>query len=572
MAGSFVHAYPHVCISLENTLANKTGAWRYIRPKREGRLAPCHAACPIGNDIPKFVSAIARGEPTEALRILLEENPFPGVCGRVCRGFCMDRCNRAEIDESVNVSNLERLTADLWEAPAVGTRPGKGHAVAVVGAGPAGLACSYFLARLGHDVTLFESADSLGGLMRTGIPSYRLPRDILNREIDRILKLGVAVRTGTTLGENLPLEELAQFDAVFLGLGAQKEVEIDLPSNGEGAGLITGLGFLREVNSGKKVDIGKKVAVIGGGNTAVDSARVARRLGAKVFIVYRRSEDEMPAFHTEIEEAREEGIEFLYLTSPVGLRRKSGNLEVLTCCRNVLGEPGPDGRRQPIPIKEDSFDLDVNSVILAIGERPDVDFLSELIPLDKGRMVVDACQSTRKDGIFAGGDMVSQIWTVSHAISSGKRAAMAIDLKLSSKETSLSDFAVNSNGGVSFACYLEGKKAWKEIGAEVVSYTQLNGDYLVRTPRFLVAKVSRSLRKNSFAEVNLGYDPETGQREAERCISCGTCNVCENCYLLCPDMAISMTAEGPVIDYDYCKGCGICIKECPCGALEGEVG
>jgi NADPH-dependent glutamate synthase beta subunit-like oxidoreductase len=541
---------PFLSISLQSTLWNKTGTWRYLRPSYVTRRAPCSEACPIEQDISFYLTSLADGKPEEAWRKILESNPFPSICGRVCHHPCERDCNRKDYDEPLAINSLERFLGDwgIKAGPPDGRGiPKKKERVAVIGSGPAGLSCSYFLAREGYGVTVFEAMKEAGGMLRYGIPKYRLPRNILDREISRVQSLGVEIKTGKRLGGDLGPEELRPYAAVFLATGAWAEQKPKLPGD-DLPGVWHGLSFLREVNSGRKVPLGKKVLVVGGGNTAIDSARVAWRMGCKVTVLYRREKADMPAIPDEIEEAAKEGVDFIFQAAPIkimGNRRTQG----VDCLKTKPGKPDASGRRSPVLIQGSGFTLKSDSVILALGERADLSFLPEGMGAENGLIATDGWGRTSLAGFFAGGDAATGQGYVSQAIASGKKGARAIDR------------------------YLRGKKENpEEDHREGVRLDNLNLDYFRPQKRAGISSLAVNQRRGKFTEVHKGLSPARAEEEAGRCFSCGNCIQCNVCLMVCPDVAVSFLPgeKKYLIDYDHCKGCGICAVECPRSAMKLE--
>jgi 2-oxoacid:acceptor oxidoreductase delta subunit (pyruvate/2-ketoisovalerate family) len=560
---------PYQPISIASMEWNRTGSWRYLRPRFENKTPPCNEGCPAGQDIEGAMALIGKGKFLEAWEIFKQENPFPGVCGRVCYHPCESSCNRGDFDEPVSINALERFMADM--ASKHGRRlPWKGEKrpekIAVIGSGPAGLTCAYHLARMGYGVTVFESLPVLGGMLRVGIPEYRLPKKVLEEEIDQILELGVRTEINARLGENMTLDDLKEYQSIFLAMGNHQSKSLRIPGE-EAEGMMSGVEFLREVGLGRKVSLGKRVAVIGGGNTAVDAARSALRLGAKPFILYRRTREEMPAFPAEILEAEEEGIEISFLVSPVRVTRVNGKVSRLDCVKNRLGPPDEDGRRRPVEIKGSDFSLEVDQIISAIGEEADLSPLPKKLGIKDNTIPTDERGATRQAGIFAGGDIIQQPRTVVHAIGSGKRAAIFIDCLLQGRkwEGLFEALRVGEKGSLSMKRYLREEKEGTPPGSKTVRLKDLNLDYFEYKKRLKIPKAKASRRFGSFGEVNLGFSEEGAVEEAGRCFDCGVCNRCDNCYIFCPDVAIHKREEGELneIDYEHCKGCGICMEECP---------
>jgi 2-oxoacid:acceptor oxidoreductase delta subunit (pyruvate/2-ketoisovalerate family) len=554
---------PDTTVSLGTTLYNKTGTWRYMRPVYRNKTSPCNYACPAGEDIVNYLQMVVRGEYEQARQRILEENPLIGVCGRVCPHPCESECNRAELGGAIAIHAMERFLADLpgkHELPRAEKTAPRGAKVAIIGSGPAGLSCAYQLARRGYKVTIFEALPVIGGMLRVGIPAYRLPRDVLDREIAAIQSLGVAIRTGLRLGENLKFEDLRDYQAVLLAVGQHRSRKLNVP--GEGAqGVLPGLEFLRRINLGEKVEIGPKVAVIGGGNTAMDAARSALRLGAKtVMVLYRRSRYEMPAIDEEIEETEQEGVRIEYLTAPVEVLTTDGRVAGLECVRMRLGEPDERGRRRPEPIFGSNYTLSVETVIPALGQEADLSFLDEAVRKAAGLIVIDEAAATSRHGVFASGDAATGAGTVAHAIGSGKRAALAIDRLLNGQ--TLAGFpALNEHVHV----------AARNVDPTIVRFEDINPAYFTPEPRTAQSQRPAAERVKDFREVNLGFTESEALREAQRCFSCGTCNQCDTCWLYCPDVCIQRREHDSYeFNYDYCKGCGVCAEECPRGAINME--
>jgi 2-oxoacid:acceptor oxidoreductase gamma subunit (pyruvate/2-ketoisovalerate family) len=523
-----------------------TGDWATRRPQRRRLTPPCNHACPAGNDVQGFVQAVLREKYNEALGILLETSPFPGVCGRVCPAPCMDACNRGLFDEAVNVRELERYVADhgtreVWH------QPWRSERVAVVGSGPAGLSAAYHLARLGYPVTVFEAGDELGGVMRTGIPPYRLPRSVLDEEVAFILDHGVEARTGHPIRRGELLDLTREFASVFVATGLQEARSLDLgvERGGSSDRIEQGIDFLDRVRNGTVMLDGERVLVLGGGNTAIDAARSARRLGARsVHIVYRRTRTEMPAIHEEIEAAQEEGIAIDELVSPVRVR-KNGVSMLLTCQRMRLGEADKSGRRSPVPeSSEDAFfDITCDRVILALGQGTDLSILPE------GAEVRDEQTFLGLTGapVFCGGDFASHDGTVTAAIGSGRRAAWHIHRTLT------------------------GEDLFPPAPEPVAGAEYISTHVFAHSPQRRGRSIPVLLRRRTFAEVHRGlaegFETNPALEEASRCFSCGVCNECDTCVHYCPEGILSRDDDGYKFDYDYCKGCGVCAAQCPRGVI-----
>ena len=561
---------PMISISLGHMDWNKTGAWRAQRPFYEDKTSPCSAACPAGNDIVAFIQKTAQGDFEGAWNLIKEENPFPGICGRVCFHPCESKCNRASYDEPIAIHALERFVSDFASnlnkkiQKVTGARKEK---VAIIGSGPAGMSCAYHLAKLRYDVTVFESSSLAGGMLRTGIPSYRLPKDVLDREISNIAELGVAIRTDVPLGEKLKLEDLKNYQAIFIATGAHQSRGLDIPGE-KGRSVFSGLDLLKKINLSKRAKLGDKVAIIGGGNTAVDVARSVIRLGKKPTILYRRSKEEMPAFEEEMLEALEEGVKIRYLVNPIRIQQ-NGGVKRLECVRMELGEKDESGRRRPAPVPNSKFYFEADSVIIGAGEEIAVSFLPKGMEKRGGIVLTQRDGGTGIKGIFAGGDLTSNQRTVAHAIGSGKKAALAMDCYLKGKdpEEALRQILIGEGPSISIYRYFHPEE--RQMNPHVVAFEELNTDYFEPSRRQRESKGIVKKRIKGFGEVTSSFTEDVALDEAERCFSCGTCVECENCYVFCPDASIIKTGEvlSHQVDYDFCKGCGICFSECPRGAI-----
>ena len=475
---------PMISISLGDMDWNKTGAWRAQRPFYEDKTPPCSAACPAGNDIVAFIQKITQGDFEGAWNLIKEENPFPGICGRVCFHPCESKCNRGDYDEPIAIHALERFVSDfasnlnkkIEKVPGV-----KKEKIAIIGSGPAGMSCAYHLAKLHYDVTVFESSSSAGGMLRSGIPSYRLPKNVLDREISNIEALGVEIRTGISFGEDLKLDDLKDYQAIFIATGAHRGRGLHIPGEKE-KGVISGLDLLRKINLGKKVKLGDKMAIIGGGNTAIDVARSVIRMGKKATILYRRSKEEMPAFEEEMMEAIEEGVKIRYLVNPIRIQQKEC-LKRLECLRMELGEKDESGRRRPVPIPNSNFFIEADSVIIAAGEEIEVSFLPKGMERREGIVLTQRDGSTGIKGIFAGGDLTSNQRTVAHAIGSGKKAALAIDCYLKGKDSEEAIRQILIGEGPSLSIFRHLHPEERTMNPHVVTFEELNMDYFEPSKR-----------------------------------------------------------------------------------------
>jgi NADPH-dependent glutamate synthase beta subunit-like oxidoreductase len=536
-------------VDLRTVVPYKTGSWRTMQPLNIMQTPPCSHSCPINNDIRGFLRTLAdKQDFDEAWHVLTRTNPLPATCGRVCPHPCEGGCNRRDFDHPLAINSAERSVGDYGLEKRLEHKkliPKRKEKVAVIGSGPAGLSCAFHLAKRGFQVKIFEAKSDPGGMMRYGIPSYRLPKEVMNREIDAILRLGIDLECNAKVGVNIPMDQLIQFyDAVFMGPGAQLGVPIGVPGE-EARGVYTGVDFLKMVNSGKTVEVGKDLVVVGGGNTAMDSARVAKRLGANVCVVYRRTRVEMPAITAEIDEAMEERIMFRYHTNPVKIIADEGRVVGLLCVQMELKEPDASGRARPVPIPGSEAVIPADTVIMATGQAVDYDGL-EVQRIDHKWISTNEMQMTSLDKVFAGGDAVLGLETVSAAIGQGMRAAEAIE------------------------DYIEGQVESRLSPPPVIYSKDLNTYYYQKSHRFQREALPVHIRLKGFSEIYPAFDRDGITKEAGRCFSCGLCFNCANCYMYCPDNAVKKAKSGTTyeFDLDFCKGCGLCAKECPCHYIQ----
>ncbi len=438
---------PPMSVSDRTTEVNHTGSWKYLHPEYHDRVAPCVEGCPVGVDIEGYMSLLRDGRIDDACDLLLREHPIPAVTGRVCDHPCESRCNRSSYDGAVAIHSVERMLGDRILAAPLPARAERSHSenVAVVGSGPAGLACAYHLVRLGYGVDVFEHGAQPGGMLRQGIPTYRLPREVLDREIERLESLGVSFHCNAEVGTWPTWPTLAaSHDAVFVGVGAQRGRKMGVPGE-QLAGVRQGLDFLRAANNGETPATGSQVVVIGGGNTAMDCARTALRLGGKgttVVVLYRRTREEMPAIADEVADAMHEGVKFIFLAAPSAFEMKNGRLSVV-CTPMELGEPDASGRRRPVPTGEKPKRMAADTVLLAIGEDVALDGFPLVLGED-GSLRTDAWGATGDTAVFSGGDVTGEQRTVARALGAGKRAAIGIDRYFSQSRGESNDVAVET--------------------------------------------------------------------------------------------------------------------------------
>lgn len=535
-----VDDYPEIPVSLTSTRTGpKTGTWRSVRPVLAERSAPCSAGCPAGVGIATYLRDIKAGRLDVAFEAMTLRNPFPRITGRVCPHRCEEACNLATAtgNEPISVRAVERWLGDATaHLPHPLPERRTGRRTAVVGSGPAGLAAAHYLRRSGHDVVVFERRERAGGILRYGIPEYRLPARIVDEEIGRLRAMGIEFQTGVALGIDVTLEDLeASYAAVFVATGAWKERSLGI----EGEHLLEpGLGFLETVNRGEAALPGHRCAVIGGGNTAMDVARVLRRLGAAVTVLYRRTAAEIPAIREEYERAVADGVVFRWLTLPRLVEKDEMGL-VVTVEEMRLGETDESGRPRPEPTGA-TRTLHFHNVFAATGETADLTPFPDRMKDGRGWLAVDNGGATAEPLVYAGGDLATGPGTVIEAIVAGRRAARAIDHQ----------FGLGH--------------LWQvEEPTGVVNANEVNPTYLPRSAR---AVEPASWLPDPFAEDALTMLDGDALAEIERCLSCGSCNDCGTCFVFCPDGAITWE-DGPIVDYEYCKGCGICVAECPGHAL-----
>jgi 2-oxoacid:acceptor oxidoreductase delta subunit (pyruvate/2-ketoisovalerate family) len=527
-----------------SSLANKTGTWRTERPVYVDRLPPCNAQCPAGEDIQGWLLLAESGDYETAWRHLTRDNPFPAIMGRVCYHSCEGACNRAKLDAAVGINSVERFLGDqalergwAFDAPPAATD----RHVLIVGGGPSGMSAAYQLRRLGHAVTVLEAGPLLGGMMRFGIPKYRLPRAVLDAEMQRIVAMGVTVQLNTKVFDLARTMKEGGYDAAFLAVGAHIAKRTYIPAK-DSSRILDAVAVLRSMEGADGAEqpmLGRRVVVYGGGNTALDVARTAKRLGAtEAIIVYRRTREKMPAHDFEVEEALQEGVLVKWLSTI-----KAAGDGALTIEKMVL-----DGQGLPQPTGEFET-LEADSLILALGQDVDLSLLDDVpgLTLKDGVVQVDpATMMTSHPGLFAGGDMVPAERNVTVAVGHGKKAARHID------------------------AWLRGAKVEVAVKHGAATFERLNSWYYSDAPKTLQPQLDIARRTSSFDEVQGGLSADNALFEARRCLSCGNCFECDNCYGVCPDNAVIKLGPGKgyEFNYDYCKGCGVCVAECPSGSID----
>jgi NADPH-dependent glutamate synthase beta subunit-like oxidoreductase/Pyruvate/2-oxoacid:ferredoxin oxidoreductase delta subunit len=546
-----------------------------LRPTYVEKTPPCTANCPSGNDIRGWLTMVALREKLglsleeareQAWHLYADTSPFPAVMGRVCPHPCEGHCNRKEKDGAVSINTVERWIGDygIEHGLRVSRLEGeedKQERIAVIGAGPSGLSCAYQLARRGYKVTVFESLPKAGGMLRYGIPVYRLPREVLDAEIKAIEELGVEIRCNTAVGKDVSFEQLHEdYAAVYVAIGAHRGKSLGVPGE-DGPGVWTGTEFLNHVNSGKRVEVGGNVVVIGGGDTAIDAARVSkrvtmdsasvsRRMGAEVTILYRRTRTEMPAIDREIEEALEEGIDIVYLAAPKEvLRDEDGKVRAMIVQRMELGEPDSSGRRRPVPIAGDTYELPVETIITAVSQAPDLSALGS-DALGTGWLNGDEWGRTGVEGVWTGGDNIN-LSIATTAIGQGRFAAESIHAELRGAEP-------------------------RKRNGPVILHDKIKLDWYPakeRNERQVLAPEQRLA--NPDQEIDLGITTEQALEEVTRCFSCGRCFACENCWMYCQNSGFGRLPKPEPgkffsIKLELCDGCKKCWEECPCGFLEGH--
>jgi NADPH-dependent glutamate synthase beta subunit-like oxidoreductase len=567
---------PH---SSTSTKMNKTGSWRFFHPKFDEKTAPCSAACPLGQDIARIEMLTSWGLLKDAWQTILNENPFPAICGRVCFHPCESACNRAHMDEPIAIHHLERFLGDTAISEGreahFNIKPANGKKVAIAGAGPAGLAAAYFLTRLGYGCEVFEARSEPGGLLRWGIPAYRLPPDILHREISRIKALGVSIHCETPVTADLLEKIRSEYNALFIACGYERSITLKI----QGGDLARdGLEFLRNLDPAAKTSLGGTAAIVGGGNTAVDIARSLIRRGVSPLIVYRRRLEDMPAFEPETATAVKEGVKIMELVAPLRIQKNVGDSSSslpgyrLTLQKMKVGKEKIAGRAWVVPDEEKTETIDVQDIFVAIGAKAEAiwHFLKA-----EGPKTLDLrhCRLIEQNTpVVFGGDLTSPVKSVTDAVASGKQAAMALDTYfkkgLDAVEKRLAACRVGAGPAMSMDTYLGGDRKYRN--GHIVDPDEIVLDYFQSAPRVIPSSLDAPLSIRSFEEINTTYVNDAAKKEAARCFNCGICNACDFCRLYCPEMAVIIDKAERRINLDYCKGCGVCATECPRNAMTLE--
>ncbi|HUU30007.1 MAG TPA: NAD(P)-binding protein [archaeon] len=540
---------PPVSISLDDMRWNKTGNWTFFAPVYRDKLSPCSLDCPLAVPIGKYMHLVKEGKYRKAWEMLVEANPLPAVTGRVCYHTCELRCNRLEMDQAVNIHSIERFLGDAAIAEGWTIEPPaeeiEGPPVVIVGSGPAGLGCAYGLRKKGYPVTVYEQETRPGGMLRVGVPEFRMPRSLLDAEIKRLESIGIRFRCGEKVEDYAEIARGVR--ALFLATGAHgsrdPQVEgLDLD------GVYFGLDFLKAFNTGLTPRLGRQVAVVGGGNTAIDVTRAALRLGANVNLYYRRTREEMPAHPEEVEQALAEGATLHFQVAPTTVMAGGDSrAAALKLVRMRKGAVDDSGRARPVVVKGSEFNVEAETVVFAVGEAPELEYLNGQGQREGSRLAVDPCLRTSLPDIFAGGDIIPGENSVSHALADGLAAARNMHLLFT--------------GADPVPVTLEKGKP--------VEFGGINTDYFKPAPR-LEAELKVEKNPRDSQEVQGALTREETAAESSRCFNCGVCVDCDNCLIFCPDMAIYTVDDVYMVKTEYCKGCGICAEECPRSVIKME--
>ena len=524
---------------LQATIHKGAGPRRWQYPAWIDHSPPCNRACPAGENIQGWLAQAREGDFEQAWRMLVADNPLPGIHGRACYHPCETKCSRGDLDEAVSIHAVERFLGDLAVERGWTVSPGTptGKKVLIVGAGPAGLSCAWHLRRLGHDVEIRDAMGEPGGMLHYGIPAYRLPRAELLREVRRIEVMGARFTLGTRVDDVVGAMESGSFDACFIAVGTHAGNHLDIPA-ADGRRMIDAISLLEHVERGMAPKLGRVVAVIGGGNTAMDAARVARRLGVEeAVLVYRRDRAHMRAEPQEADAAFLEGVKAKWLSNPTRFGKEGVTVERIEISAD--GSLRPTGELETLP---------VDSLVLALGQHADLDFLRNVAGVEIGAdetLLVDDQLMTGRPGVFAGGDAIGGIRTMTAATGHGKKAARAID------------------------AWLRGETYEAPAKSPMVEFGMLNLPLFLDAGRTQASELPLAARQG-FAEVVAGIDERQARYEADRCLSCGNCFECDNCFAACPEQAIIKLGKGRKysVNLDLCTGCAVCFDQCPCHAIE----
>lgn len=556
-----------------STEINKTGTWRFVRPKYQEKTAPCSAACPVGEDIARIEMLSNQGQYQDAIETILFENPFPSVCGRVCFHPCETVCNRADFDDPVAIHALERFLGDIAIRDDLTFKlqklPENGKTVCIVGAGPSGLAAGYFLSQLGYSSDIYEARSEPGGILRWGIPRYRLPHDVVASEIERIKNTGVKIICNTPITQNFLENAKNRYHAFFIGCGHGRSLKMNIP--GEDV-AVDGLEFLNRLRKEKVVPSNGSAAVIGGGNTAIDVARSLVRLGTATTLIYRRRTQDMPAFKDEVEMARKEGVRIMELYSPLEINEENGEYVLTLQKMKSSGMETDSGRARVIPDGQITRRFRTRKIIVAIGAEPSAPWQ---IPSYKNAETLHLSHCTftvSERPLMFGGDLTNTIKSVADAVASGKQAAMALDIFFKQGGHAITDrlnsCLVGNGPALTMESYMGGSR-WVR-NSHIVLQDEINLDYFSRAPRVKPESLAINKGISTFDEIETTFTINQAREETRRCFNCGICNACDNCRIFCPEIAVILRGAERHIDFDYCKGCGICVFECPRSAMNLE--